>query len=252
MPTNVSAGGPADLVLRGGQVITVDPQDRITSAVAVIGNRIAATGSDEEIARFVGTDTRVVELKGRTVTPGFIDAHSHMEGLADSENFLLPIHIPHSVKTTGEIIQRLKAQAEKVPPGTWIVGQGTYNQPMPTRDELDKALPRHPVVLRWSAHDLLINHAAVEAAGIKNHPDPKGIGKIERTPNGEPMILRDAGVELPLPRSSAAQKRSWLGPTLRNLYLHHGVTSVYDMSSPATYAMYQDMRPRVSCPSECS
>lgn len=64
-------GGPADLVLRGGRVMTVDPQDRITSAVALTGNRIAATGSDQEIARFVGPDTRVIDLKGRTVTPGF-------------------------------------------------------------------------------------------------------------------------------------------------------------------------------------
>jgi predicted amidohydrolase YtcJ len=232
----------ADLVLRGGKVITVDAQDRITTAVAVVGNRIAATGSGQEIARFVGPATRVIELKGRTVTPGFIDSHSHVEGLAESENFAVPIHIPHSVKTTNDILQRLKDAAAKLPPGNWIVGQGTYNQPMPTRGELDQALPRHPVVLRWSAHDLLINHAAVEAAGIRNLPDPRGVGKIERTAAGEPMILRDAEVELPLPRPTAAQRRSWLEPTLRDFYLKRGVTSVYDMSSPDTYATYQDLR----------
>jgi len=238
----------ADLVLRGGKIITVDPQNRITTAIAVVGNRIAATGSDQEIARLVGPTTRVIELKGRTVTPGFIDSHSHVEGLAESENFTVPIHIPHSVKTTNEIIERLKDAAAKLPPGSWVVGQGTYNQPMPTRDELDQALPRHPVVLRWSAHDLLINHAAVEAAGIRNLPDLTGVGKIERTPAGEPMILRDADVELPLPRPTAAQRRNWLEPTLRDVYLKRGVTSVYDMSSPETYATYQDLRDKGQLP----
>jgi predicted amidohydrolase YtcJ len=238
----------ADLVLRGGKVITVDAQNRTTTAVAVVGNRIAATGTDQEIAQWVGPQTRIVELRGRTVTPGFIDSHSHVEGLAQSENFSVPIHIPHSVKTTAEIVQRLKDAAAKLPPGSWIVGQGTYNQPMPTRDELDKALPQHPVVLRWSAHDLLINHAAVVAAKIKDHPDPKGIGKIERTLDGEPMILRDAGVELPLPRPTAEQRRSWLAPTLRDFYLKRGVTSVYDMSSPETYATYQDLRDKGELP----
>jgi predicted amidohydrolase YtcJ len=246
--TSATGAIAADLVLRGGKIITVDPQNRMTTAVAVVGNRIAATGSDQEIAPFVGPTTRVIELKGRIVTPGFIDSHSHVEGLAESENFTVPIHIPHSVRTTNDIIQRLRDAATKLPPGSWIVGQGTYNQPMPTRDELDQALPRHPVVLRWSAHDLLINHAAVEAAGIRNHPDPKGVGKIERTATGEPMILRDAEVELPLPRPTAAQRRSWLEPTLREVYLKRGVTSVYDMSSPETYATYQDLRDKGQLP----
>ena len=238
----------ATLVLRGGKVITVDDQNRITSAVAVAGTRIVATGSDDDIARFVGPDTRIIELGGRTVTPGFIDAHSHVEGLAESENFLVPIHIPHSVKTTGEVIERLRARAAELPAGSWIVGQGTYNQPMPTRDELDRALPNHPVVLRWSAHDLLINHAAVVKANLARQPDPKGIGKIERTPGGEPMILRDAGVELPLPRPTPEQRRSWLAPTLRRFYLERGVTSVYDLSSPETYATYQDLRAKGELP----
>jgi predicted amidohydrolase YtcJ len=232
----------ATLVLRGGKVITVDSNGTIASAVAIAGNRIAAVGSDESIQQFVGPETRVIELQGRTVTPGFIDGHSHVEGMAQSENFLVPIHIPHSVASTSEILQRLKEHAAKVPAGSWIVGQGTYNQPMPSREELDAALPNHPVVLRWSAHDLLINHAAVIAAGIQKQPDPKGIGRIERTANGEPMILRDADVHLPLPEPTDAQRRNWLAPTLRDFYLKRGVTSVHDMSSPATYAMYQELR----------
>jgi predicted amidohydrolase YtcJ len=75
----------ADLVLRGGKVITVDPSERIAGAVAVEGNRILAVGTQEEIARFIDSRTRVVELRGRALLPGFIDGHPHVEGLAESE-----------------------------------------------------------------------------------------------------------------------------------------------------------------------
>ncbi len=240
----------ATLVLRGGKVVTVDPSDRIAEAVAVEGNRILAVGTSEEVARFVGPGTRIVDLEGRPLLPGFIDAHSHVEGLAESEHARLPIHIPHSLKTTADILTRLRERASEIPPGTWIVGQGTYNQPMPAREELDRAVPDHPVVLRWSAHDLLLNHKAVEVAGLAKAPDPtNGIGRIERTPPGEPAILRDAGIELPIPHSTFDQMRSWIPKTLRDFYLSKGVTSVYDMSSPeVAYRIYQEMKEKGELP----
>ena len=216
----------------GGPVITVDPQDRVASAVAIVGNRIAAVGSEQEISRFVGPRTRVVDLNGRALLPGFIDSHSHVEGLAISEQLYVPIQAP-PLKDANEIIARLKARAAQLPPGTWIVGQGTYNQVMPTREQLDRELPQHPVVLRWSAHDLLINHMANEMAGLgRGTPNPTGMGRIERAPNGEPAILRDAGIEPPLPRPSVEQLRQWLpvdparflSRTRRDERLRHVVT----------------------------
>src|SRR5262245_3585544 len=239
----------ADLVVRGGNVITVDPQNRIASAVAVVGNRITAIGTDEEIGHLVGPRTQVVELKGRTLLPGFIDSHSHVEGLATSEHFLVPIQAP-PLKDANEIIAKLKARAAQVLPGTWIVGQGTYNQVMPTRDQLDRELPQHPVVLRWSAHDLLLNHMANEMAGLgRGTPDPKGMGRIERAANGEPAILRDAGIELPLPRPTFEQLREWIPATLRDFYLARGVTTVYDMSSPATaHVIYRELASKGQLP----
>jgi hypothetical protein len=240
----------ADLVLRSGKVITVDDADRIAQAVAVAGNRILAVGSDAEIGRLAGPGTKFIDLEGRALLPGFIDAHSHVEGLAESEHARLPIHIPHSLKTTADILTRLRERASEIPLGTWIVGQGTYNQPMPTREELDRAVPDHPVVLRWSAHDLLLNHKAVEVAGLEQASDPtNGIGRIERTETGEPAILRDAGIELPLPRPSFDQMREWIPKTLRDFYLAKGVTSVYDMSSPAVaYRIYQELQAKEELP----
>jgi predicted amidohydrolase YtcJ len=240
----------ASLVVRGGTVVTVDSSERIAEAVAVEGNRITAVGTAEEIARFVGPTTRVIDLAGRALLPGFIDAHSHVEGLAESEHARLPIHIPHSLKTTADILTRLRERASEIPAGTWIVGQGTYNQPMPTREGLDRAVPDHPVVLRWSAHDLLLNHKAVEVAGLKDAPDPtNGIGRIERTPTGEPAILRDTGIELPIPHSTFEEMRQWLPKTLRDFYLSKGVTSVYDMSSPdVAYRIYQELKDQGELP----
>ena len=252
--TGVVAGQPpravvADLVLRGGKVITVDQQNRVASAVAVVGNRIAAVGTDQEMGPMVGPRTQIVELKGRVLLPGFIDSHSHVEGLATSEHFLVPVQAP-PLKDAAEIIAKLKERAAQVPPGTWIVGQGTYNQVMPTREQLDKELPQHPVVLRWSAHDLLLNHMANEMAGLgRGAPDPKGMGRIERAQNGEPAILRDAGIDLPLPQPTFEQMREWIPATLRDFYLVRGVTTVYDMSSPATgHKIFRDLASKGQLP----
>ena len=233
----------ADLVLRGGKVITVDAQDRVAEAVAVNGNRIAAIGIEPGDRALDWSRTKVIELNGRTLLPGFIDSHSHVEGLAESEHAMVPIQAP-PLKGAAEIIAKLKERAAQVPPGTWIVGQGTYNQVMPTREELDRNFPDHPVVLRWSAHDWLLNHRADEKADLNRAtPDPKGAGRIERAPNGEPMILRDAGIDLHLPRPTYQQMREWLPVTLRDFYLKRGVTTVYDMSSPATaYRIYREER----------
>lgn len=233
----------ADIVFRGGAVVTVDPQERVASAVAIVGNRIAAVGSEQEVNRFAGARTRVIDLNGRALLPGFIDSHSHVEGLAVSEQLYVPIQAP-PLRDANEIVARLKARAAQLPPGTWIVGQGTYNQVMPTREQLDRELPQHPVVLRWSAHDLLLNHMANEMSGLgRGTPDPTGMGRIERAANGEPAILRDVSVELPLPRPTAEQIRQWLPLTLRDFYLARGVTTVYDMSSPeVAHKVYQDLK----------
>ena len=238
----------ADRILINGQVITVDSGALIAEAVAITGNRIVAVGTSDEIGDLAGPATSIIDLNGRTVVPGFIDAHSHVEGLAESENFRVPVQIPHSVDSTDALLERLKARAADLPAGSWIVGQGTYNQPMPSREELDSELPDHPVVLRWSSHDLLINHKAVEVSQLENVPDPTGMGRIERAANGEPVILRDAYIELPLPKSSIEQRKTWIVETLRKFYLERGVTTVYDMSSPEIYDYYQELRDSRSLP----
>lgn len=238
----------ADLILTNGKIITVDEEGRIANAVAVRGNKISAVGSVEEIAKLAGPDTIRIDLQGRSLLPGFIDAHSHVEGLGISENARVPIQIPHAVGSTDEALERLKARAAEIPPGSWIVGQGTYNQPMPSRNELDEALPNNPVVLRWSSHDFLINHRAVEVAGLRDLMNPTGMGRIERNDEGEPVILRDVDIEFPLPSPSLAERKAWTLAALREFYLERGVTTVYDLSTPAIYDYYQSLRDQGELP----
>ena len=234
--------GVADLVLKNGKVITVDGKDTITNAVAVQGNRIVAVG---DISGWVGPQTRIIDLKGRALLPGFIDAHSHVEGMADTEAHFVNIQVP-PLKDGSAIIEVLKrAQATK-PPGAWIIGQGTYNQVMPTRAQLDAAFPDNPIRLDWSAHDHLINHKAAMVMGMTKdfpNPGPGVAGRYERTDDGEVMIARDAPA--PWPKQEVftyPQLKEGVRKILETFYLDRGVTTVSDMSSPQTYHAYQELR----------
>lgn len=244
----LAAAGPAgaveyaDLVFMGGKVITVDAKETVASGVAVRGNRIVAVG---DVAALRGPATQVVDLKGRALLPGFIDAHSHVEGMADVESHFINIQAP-PLKDGKAIIAKLKEAQAKLPPGAWLVGQGTYNQVMPSRDEIDAAFPDNPVRLIWSAHDSLINHKAALAMGMtKDFPDPpKGFsGHYERLANGEVAIVRDAPA--PWPKKAVftyPELKEGVRWILDDFYLKKGVTTVSDMSTPEAYRAYQDLK----------
>ena len=232
----------ADLVFVNGKVITVDPKDTIASAVAVKGNRIVAVG---DVSAWQGPNTQVIDLKGRPLLPGFIDAHSHVEGMAGVEAHYIKVQAP-PLKDGKAIIAELKKAQAKLPPGAWLIGQGTYNQVMPTRAELDKAFPNNPVRLIWSAHDSLINHKAAEVMGMtKDFPDPPPghSGRYERLPNGEIYIIRDAPAPWPAQAEfTYPELKEAVRDILEDFYLKKGVTAVSDMSSPLAYRAMQELR----------
>lgn len=237
-----AAADYADLIFTGGKVITVDAAETVATGVAVRGDRIVAVG---DVAALRGPATQVVDLKGRALLPGFIDAHSHVEGMADVESHFINIQAP-PLKDGKAIIAKLKEAQAKLAPGAWLVGQGTYNQVMPSRAELDAAFPDNPVRLIWSAHDSLINHKAAVAMGMtKDFPDPpKGFsGRYERLPNGEVAIVRDAPAPWPdkavFTYPELKEGVRWI---LDDFYLKRGVTTVSDMSSPEAYRAYQDLK----------
>lgn len=233
----------ADLIVTNGKIVTVDPKDSIVSSVAVVGNRIVAVSDDVQAWR--GPATKVVDLRGRTMLPGFIDAHSHVEGMANVEANFINIQAP-PLKDGKAIIAKLKEAQAKLPPGAWLVGQGTYMQVMPSRAELDAAFPDNPVRLDWSAHDKLINHKAAVVMGMdKNWPEPPASsgGRYERNAQGEVVIVRDAPAPWPKNHEfTYPEMKEGVRKILEDFYLKKGVTTVSDMSPPKTYLAYQELR----------
>lgn len=233
----------ADLIFTNGKIVTVDAKDRIVRSVAIVANRIVAVSDDVDAWR--GPRTKVVDLRGRTMLPGFIDAHSHVEGMANVEANFINIQAP-PLKDGKAIIAKLKEAQARLPPGAWLIGQGTYMQVMPSRAELDAAFPDNPVRLDWSAHDKMINHKAAMAMGMdKNWPEPPASsgGRYERNVEGEVVIVRDAPAPWPKNHEfTFPEMKEGVRKILQDFYLKKGVTTVSDMSPPRTYLAYQELR----------
>jgi predicted amidohydrolase YtcJ len=230
----------ADVVLLGGRIITVDSDDTIAEAVALKDGRIIQVGNSHDVKHRIGDKTSVIQLQGKTVLPGFIDAHTHIEGIADY-HLHLDVHIP-PLKDVDEILEEVKKKAQDTPKGDWIVGQGGFGQPMPSKEALDIVSPEHPVVLRRSAHNYIVNSKVLEMANItKDTPDPPG-GKIEKTSETrEPTgLLTECYGLLPIPRNYETRKTAI--KTVLQEFIQNGVTSIYDL--PATtdgIRIYQEL-----------
>lgn len=190
------ASGPAaDLVLMNGVVYTLDAAAPRAQAVAVRDGNIIFVGSDEGAAAYQGAETRVVNLEGATVVPGLADAHYHLAGVGDREMTL-------NLEGTGTreaFLAKVKERVDQTPAGQWVTGRGwieTFWTPptFPTRQDLDRIAPDHPVALgRADGHALVANSRALALGGItRDTPAPRG-GAINKDPAGEPTgMLIDA------------------------------------------------------------
>ncbi len=202
------APGPAeyaDLVLLGGKVVTVDDALPEAEALAVAGHTIAAVGTSDEIAGHVGPSTRVIELDGRLVVPGFIEGHGHYMGLGRAR-MILDLTTATSWE---EIVRMVGDAASRVAPGEWVTGRGWHQEkwtstPEPSVDgvplhtELSAASPANPVNLTHaSGHASFANALAMELAGIdRDAADPPG-GTIVRDASGAPTgLLRETAQRL--------------------------------------------------------
>ncbi|MFV0276953.1 MAG: amidohydrolase [Parahaliea sp.] len=200
----LAATEPADSVYRGGVVLTMDPDKPAATAVAVSGNRIVAVGDDDEVGAYVGADTRVTELAGKTLIPGFIDSHSHLVFQGLSLSHFVDINSPPIGTVTGidDIVTRLRERAATTPPGQWVIGTG-YDDTLvrehrhPTRQDLDRVSTEHPVwVIHVSGHMAVGNSLALAAGKVNaDTPDPEG-GVIHRDARGEPTGLLEEGAAM--------------------------------------------------------
>ena len=189
----------ADLIITNARIYTVDDSRPVVSALAVRDGRIAFAGSVREAMALKGSATRVLDLKGRTIIPGMVDAHAHLLALGRS---LQTVNLV-GTKSYEEVIARVVARAKGVAQGTWITGRGwDQNQwgdtRFPTHEALSRAMPNNPVYLeRVDGHAQLANAAAMKAAGVMAvTTDPSG-GRLERTASGEPTgVFVDNAMDL--------------------------------------------------------
>ena len=172
----------ADTIIRNGRVLTVNPTNDIAEAVAIRGGRILAVGSSAEMEAFRGAETRVIDAEGKTVLPGFIDAHIHVGMFGLLGHGVIDVAYP-KVKCIADIQQLIREDAAKKQPGEWIKLNGYDHNKLaegrhPTKEELDDAAPNNPVQLtRCCAHMGVYNTLALERAGVKS-PDQFAPGEV--------------------------------------------------------------------------
>jgi predicted amidohydrolase YtcJ len=237
----------ASLVLVNGKIWTVNDAQPRAEAVACLGSRIVAVGSNEEIRRWIGTRTQVIDVAGKLVLPGFNDAHVHFYN--GGEN-LASVQL-RTAKSEAEFRARIAEFAVKQPAGRWITGGGWDHENwtparLPTRQLIDDYSAGHPVsVNRLDGHMVLANSLALKMAGItRDTPDPPG-GTIVRDASGEPTgILKDAAmgrVDRLIPAPSPDQAVDAVRAAMRYA-AENGVTSVQDMSAePDILRVYQTL-----------
>lgn len=240
-----SAIQPADLVLRNGKIATVNESFDFAEAVAVRGDTIIAVGDDTEIEKYIGPDTKTIDLDGKLVVPGLIDAHAHMLGYGTS---LTELDF-RGTTSFSQIVDMVAEKAKKTRPGEWITGNSWdqndwENVKLPSHETLSQAVPDKPVWLtRVDGHAAIANRKALEIAGITNQTkNPEG-GEIIRDSSGKATgVFVDNAMFLVsqyIPDPSSEQIREALAQAARKCCAA-GLTEVHDAGvSPTIIEHYK-------------
>lgn len=236
----------ADLVMYNGNIITVNPNDDIVEAVAVKDSLFVFAGSNEDVQDYIGDETQVIDLDGFTVTPGFIDAHTHMLYYGQAENEYVNLR-PPEVTSIAELVSKIEERANQIEPGEWIIGDGFFKLEdgrLPTKWDLDPVTPNNPVILNsMGGHFGTANSVALDSAGITNEtPNPPG-GLIERdsiTGEATGVLWNHPGMDLvrmhipPLDTNVLIEDVKYA----QEYYLPYGLTSIQDVNTRGLTRFY--------------
>lgn len=240
----------ADLVLTNGNVVTVDSNAPIAEAIAVIGDRIAAVGSTDEIAAYIGGSTEVVDLEGNTAIPGFIEGHGHYTSFGGS---LMILDFRYA-SSFAEIVSMVEAAANETPAGEWIVGRGWHQdkweekeeilvEGLPVHASLSAATPDHPAMLiHTSGHGVFVNQKAMALVEMGNDTVAPEGGEIVRDADGNATgMMRESAQDVFRQAFSGHQGRRPAGVAedeMRRMVmlageesLRHGITSFQDLGT---------------------
>jgi predicted amidohydrolase YtcJ len=249
--TACGAPPPAELILVGGKIVTLDPERPEARALAARDGIVVAVGDEDEVLRHRGPLTRVIRLDGRLAVPGFIEGHGHFPGLGRA---LQELDL-RGARSWSEVVDLVRGAAQRAGPGAWILGRGWHQEKWdapppdavegyPVHEQLSRATPDNPVLLRHASgsHAALVNARALALAGIgPDTPDPPG-GTILRDERGRPTgVLRETAATLALearaadlarrpPETVEAQERHALRLADAEC-LRKGITSFHDAGS---------------------
>jgi predicted amidohydrolase YtcJ len=242
---SAQATRPPDLILHNARVYTVDSRNSVAEAVAIAGDRIVRVGKNAEVLALTTRSTRVLDLRGATIVPGFHDAHGHVVGLGA----LLQDVDLRGTSSFEEVVGRVRRRLASARPGEWIIGRGWDQndwaaKAFPTHDLLSAASPDNPVYLtRVDGHAGLANRKAMEMAGLTSSATEPPGGRIMRAADGQPSgVLIDGAqalVESKIPPVGRQQLEDQIQLADRELR-RVGITMVDDAGADAnTVAAYR-------------
>lgn len=238
----------AQLVMVHGKVITVDAADSVAQAVAIRDGKIMAVGSDAQIMALAGKDTAVIDLKGRSATPGLIDTHAHISGGGFSE--LYEVRLSEAGKVS-DIVALVKAAVARLKPGQWLAGRGWDEGKLAERryvyaSDLDAVAPDNPVWLEHTTgHYGVANSYALRLAHITAATANPAAGTIDRDAGGHPTgVLKEAAKESVyalMPPPTAEQRRKGIEHIIKVLH-SEGMTGAKDPGiGAATWNAYKEV-----------
>jgi predicted amidohydrolase YtcJ len=240
----------ADMVLRNGNIVTVDDAAPRVEAIAITGDRIAAVGTLGEISPYIGNDTEIIDLQGKTAIPGFIEGHGHYTSFGGS---LLILDFRYA-KSFAEIISMVEGAVAETEPGEWIIGRGWHQdkwevkedvlvEGLPLHDSLSAVTPDNPAMLiHTSGHGVFVNQKAMTLVELGNDTEPPAGGEIVRDENGRATgMMRESAQDIFRQAFSGHQGRRPAGiaeEEIRRMVtlageesLRHGITSFQDLGT---------------------
>ncbi|WP_336660517.1 amidohydrolase [Leucobacter sp. USHLN153] len=217
---------PNAYILRNCGVITMDEERPHAEALAVAAGKILAVGSLTDV-REAAVGFPEFDLGGASVLPGFIDVHTHVEMIALSRHFWIDVR---DLTDPDAIVARLVDRAATLPADDWIVGQGTFGQNLPSKEQLDAAFPDRAVAVRWTMHKYVVNQAALDLSGIDANTSVSPGVRIQRDAEGRLNgVLEEAWDMLAIPAYSRQRLVPAIHESLRELFLRNGVTTVHEI-----------------------
>jgi predicted amidohydrolase YtcJ len=246
-PPNAESQGNADLLLINGKIITVDAKDSVAQAIAIQNGKIVAVGSNNEVRKRAAKDARIIDLHGRTATPGLIDSHCHFDETATIYDLDLS-----NIKSVAEAVELVRQKVAHTPPNVWIQGAGWDESKLAElryiyASDLDKISPNNPV---WLAHTTghygVANSQALRLAKITADTKNPPAGIIDRDSQGRPtgVLKEDPAMNLVvslIPPYSHDQQRHGLLKMMAD-FNKEGMTAAKDPGIlPERWDIYREL-----------